>query len=72
MSRNKFRVYHGKAELVAHCFLNMSKPEYTNYRKYYEKKVKVNMSMQDLKELLQYAEALNLMDKPFMEVYKMW
>lgn len=30
------------------------------------------MSMQDLKELLQYAEALNLMDKPFMEVYKMW
>lgn len=30
------------------------------------------MNMQDLKELLQYAEALNLMDKPFQEVYKMW
>lgn len=30
------------------------------------------MNMQDLKELLQYAENLNLMDKPFQEVYSMW
>lgn len=30
------------------------------------------MTMQDLKELLQYAEALNLMGKPFQEVYQMW
>lgn len=30
------------------------------------------MNMQDLKELLQYAESLNLMDEPFQEVYKMW
>lgn len=28
--------------------------------------------MQDLKELLQYAETNNLMDKPFQEVYHMW
>lgn len=37
MSRNKFKVYHGKAELVACCFMNVGKPEYTNYRKYYNK-----------------------------------
>lgn len=30
------------------------------------------MNMQDLKELLRYAEALNLMNKPFQEVYNMW
>lgn len=40
MKRNKFRVYHGRAELVAYCFLNMGKPEYINYRKYYEQKKK--------------------------------
>lgn len=28
--------------------------------------------MQDLKDLLQYAEDNNLMDKTFQEVYKMW
>lgn len=30
------------------------------------------MTMQDLKELLQYAEFNNLMGKPFQEVYQMW